>query len=145
MAAIIWLALGVVLAVAEAFSLSFVAIMVAAGAFAAAGAAALGAPVLLQGVVFAAVTAAALFAVRPVIRRYQKTGEQVDAEPMGIAALEGADALVIESVDAHHGLVRVSGEEWTARAFDATQTFEPGERVQIIKIKGATALVWRMP
>ncbi|GAA4212110.1 NfeD family protein [Actinocatenispora rupis] len=137
--------LGVVLAVAEAFSLSFVAIMVAAGAFAAAGAAALGAPVLVQGVVFAGVTAAALFAVRPVIRKYQRATGQPDAEPMGIAALEGADALVIESVDAHNGLVRVSGEEWTARAFDATQTFEPGERVQIIKIKGATALVWRMP
>lgn len=145
MAAIIWLVLGVVLAVAEAFSLSFVAIMIAAGAFAAAGAAALGAPVLLQGIVFAAVTAAALLAVRPVIRRYQKPGDQADVEPMGIAALEGADALVIESVDAHHGLVRVSGEEWTARAFDATQSFEPGDRVQIIKIKGATALVWRMP
>ena len=146
MAAIIWLALGVVLAVAEAFSLSFVAIMVAAGAFAAAAAAALGAPVLLQGVVFAVVTAGTLAAVRPMIMRYQRSsGDKTDQEPMGVAALEGADALVLESVDEHHGLVRVEGEEWTARSFDATQTFKPGERVQIIKIKGATALVWRMP
>ncbi|WP_344318728.1 NfeD family protein [Actinocatenispora thailandica] len=146
MAAIIWLALGVVLAVAEAFSLSFVAIMVAAGAFAAAGAAALGAPVWLQGLVFALVTAATLAAVRPMIVRYQRSSaERADHEPMGVAALEGADAMVLESVDEHHGLVRIEGEEWTARSFDATQTFEPGERVQIIKIKGATALVWRMP
>lgn len=145
MAAIIWLILGVVLAIAEMFSLAFVMIMVAAGAFAAAAAAALGAPVLVQGAVFVAVTAATLAGVRPVLRRYQRAGTDVDAEPMGVAALEGADALVLERIDAHHGLIRVSGEEWSARAFDATQEFDPGEQVQIIKIKGATALVWRMP
>lgn len=144
MAAIIWLVLGVVLAIAEMFSLAFVMIMVAAGAFAAAAAAALGAPVLVQGAVFVAVTAATLAGVRPMIRRYQQPGT-VDTEPMGMAALEGADALVLERIDAHHGLIRVSGEEWSARAFDATQEFDPGDHVQIIKIKGATALVWRMP
>ncbi|MGA8116727.1 MAG: NfeD family protein [Actinocatenispora sp.] len=144
MAAIIWLVLGVVLAIAEAFTLTFVLLMVAAGAFAAAVAAALGAPVLLQGVVFAAVTAASLAAVRPAIRRFQ-VQRSAQVEPMGIAAIEGSEALVLEPVDAHHGLVRVSGEEWTARSFDSSQSFEQGEHVQIIKIKGATALVWRMP
>lgn len=144
MAAIIWLVLGVVLAVAEIFSLTFVALMVAAGAFAAAIAAALGAPVLAQGGVFVVVTAISLLGVRPIIRRYQG-GRDHEVEPMGVAALEGSDALVVEAVDAHTGLIKVSGEEWTARSFDATQSFEPGEQVQIIKIKGATALVWRMP
>jgi membrane protein implicated in regulation of membrane protease activity len=144
-AAIIWLVLGVVLAIAEIFSLAFVMIMVAAGAFAAAAVAALGAPVLVQGAVFVAVTAATLVGVRPLLRRYQQAGNELDAAPMGVAALEGADAVVLEHTDEHQGLIKVSGEEWTARAFDATQTFEPGEQVQIIKIKGATALVWRMP
>jgi membrane protein implicated in regulation of membrane protease activity len=32
---------------------------------------------------------------------------------------------------------------WSARADDATQVFEPGERVRVIEVKGATALVWR--
>lgn len=144
MAAIIWLVLGVVLAIAEAFTLTFVLLMVAAGAFAAAVAAAVGAPVLLQGVVFAVVSAAALAAVRPTIRKFQLQ-RSAHEEPIGIAALEGSDALVLEPVDAHHGLVRVSGEEWTARSFDTSQSFGEGEHVQIIKIKGATALVWRMP
>ncbi len=145
MAAIIWLVLGVVLAIAEAFTLTFVLIMIATGAFAAAVAAALGAPVPVQGIAFAAVSVAALVALRPVLRRHQRVSADQQIEPMGIAALEGSDALVLEQVDAHHGLVRLGGEEWTARAFDSTQSFEPGEQVQIIKIKGATALVWRMP
>jgi membrane protein implicated in regulation of membrane protease activity len=142
-AAIIWLVLGVALAVAEAFSMGFVLIMLAAGAFAAAGAAALGAPLLLQAVVFAAVSAAAVVAVRPAIRR-QFSKLAITSQPMGVAALEGAEALVLEPVDTDHGLIKVSGETWTARSFDATQSFEAGERVQIVKIKGATALVWRM-
>lgn len=144
MASIIWLVLGVVLAVAEAFSMSFVLIMIAIGAFAAAGAAALGAPVLLQALVFAVVSALAVVAVRPVLRRHltQTTG---DAPPMGVAALEGSEAKVLERVDAEKGLIKIGGETWSARAFDATQSFEPDERVQIIKITGATALVWRMP
>jgi membrane protein implicated in regulation of membrane protease activity len=129
-AAIIWLVLGVVLAVAEAFSMGFVLIMLAAGAFAAAGAAALGAPVLLQAVVFAVVSALAVVAVRPAIRRHMDSATAITATPMGVAALEGADAVVVET--------------WTARPFDATESFAPGERVQIMKIKGATALVWRM-
>lgn len=143
-AAIIWLVLGVVLAIAEAFSLAFVLIMIAAGAFAAALAAALGAPAWGQAVVFAAVTAATLGGVRPIIRRSWRPGQGTDAEPMGVAALEGTDALVVEAIDQHKGLIKVSGEEWTARPFDSTQEFEAGEQVQIVKIKGATALVWRM-
>lgn len=143
MAAIIWLVLGVVLAVAEAFSMGFVLIMLALGAFAAAGAAALGAPVELQAVVFAGVSAATVWAVRPAIRRH--FGKlAITSERMGVAALEGAEALVLERVDLDHGLIKVSGETWTARPFDATETFEAGERVHIMKIKGATALVWRM-
>ena len=30
---------------------------------------------------------------------------------------------------------------WTARAFDDDEVIEPGERVQVIEIRGATALV----
>ena len=30
-----------------------------------------------------------------------------------------------------------------ARAYDATQVFAPGERVQVVQVRGATALVWR--
>jgi membrane protein implicated in regulation of membrane protease activity len=39
--------------------------------------------------------------------------------------------------------VRIGGEEWTARAFVDDQVMEPGERVEVVKIEGATALVYQ--
>ncbi len=141
MAAIVWLVLGFVFAIAEAFSMTFVLIMFAAGAFAAAAAAALGAPPVLQAIVFGVVSALALVAARPALRGHLATGG--GDQKMGVAALEGASALVLETVDTDRGLIKIEGETWTARSYDSTQTFEPGEHVHVIKIKGATALVWR--
>ena len=50
---------------------------------------------------------------------------------------------MLEEVDADRGLVKIDGELWTARAFDGTEKYLPGERVRVIKVKGATAIVWR--
>jgi membrane protein implicated in regulation of membrane protease activity len=37
--------------------------------------------------------------------------------------------------------VRLDGEVWTARSYDEDQIFEPGARVHVMEIRGATALV----
>jgi membrane protein implicated in regulation of membrane protease activity len=138
---ILWLLVAVGLAIAEVFTTTFVLLMFAVGALAAAGAAALDAPLPVQGLVFAAVSTLALFGVRPVLRRHMHlSGADV---PMGVAAIEGSTALVLEPVDAEHGVVKIQGETWLARAYDGTQTFDVGEQVRVIEIKGATALVWR--
>jgi membrane protein implicated in regulation of membrane protease activity len=131
----------VALAIAEVFSTTFVLIMFAAGAFAAAGAAALGLPWFLQVLAFSVVSAGALALVRPALRQHVET--DVEGAPMGLAAVEGSLALALERIDADHGVVKIDGEMWSARPYDATQVIEKGERVRIIEIKGATALVWR--
>src|SRR5437762_5415060 len=113
--------------------------MLAAGALAAAAAAALGLPLWAQGLVFAAVSAAALAGVRPMIQRRLNSG--ADPAPIGLAALEGVVVPVIERIDTDHGLIKIEGELWTARPLDHTQVIEPGERVRVIAIKGATAPV----
>lgn len=141
MDAVIWIVLAVALVVAEMFTATFVLIMLGAGALAAALAAVLGASVPVQAVVFAVVSALALVAVRPVIRRHT-LGSSSDSDH-GVEAIEGSSAMVLETVDSDHGLVKIAGEMWTARAYDATQVFEPGERVRVIELKGATAMVWR--
>ena len=41
--------------------------------------------------------------------------------------------------------MRIGGELWSARAYDETETIEPGARVDIFQIKGATALVHPIP
>ena len=141
MDAVVWIVLGVLLAVAEIFTATLFLIMFAVGAFAAAGAAALGAGVGVQALVFAVVSALTVFAVRPVIKRHTALGE--GDTPMGVDAMEGSSALVLEKVDADGGVVKIDGETWRARSFDATQVIEPGERVRVMEVKGATAMVWR--
>ncbi|SBT65546.1 Membrane protein implicated in regulation of membrane protease activity [Micromonospora sediminicola] len=143
MDAVFWIVLGVVLAVAEIFTTTLFLIMFGVGAFAAAGAAALGAPVALQAVVFAVVSALSLAVVRPVIRRNARSALETGEQPFGVEAIEGSSAVVLEAVDADHGMVKIDGELWTARSYDATQRYAPGERVQVIKVRGATALVWQ--
>jgi membrane protein implicated in regulation of membrane protease activity len=129
------------LAIAEVFTGTFVLIMLAAGALAAAGTAAMGGELWAQGLVFALVSALALAVVRPVVR--QRLDQRGDERPIGLAAIEGATGTVLERVDADHGLVKIDGEMWRARSFDGTEVYEPGERVRVIEIKGATAMVWR--
>jgi membrane protein implicated in regulation of membrane protease activity len=140
---VFWIVLGVILAVAEMFTATLVLIMLAAGAFAAAIAAALGAPMVVQALVFAAVSALSLVAVRPVVRRHRRPAIETGDTPFGLEAIEGASGLVLEEVDADHGLVKIEGELWTARAYDATQVIPQGERVRVVEVKGATAMVWR--
>src|SRR5919106_1380496 len=86
----------------------------------------------------AAVAAASLLALRPIARRHLRTPVQLRS---GTAALIGAPAIVLERVDGRGGQVKIGGEIWSARAFDEDQAFEPGARVEVLKIEGATALV----
>jgi membrane protein implicated in regulation of membrane protease activity len=131
----------VALAIAEVFTSTFVLIMLAAGALAAAAAAAVGFPLWAQALAFALVSGATLAGVRPLIQ--QRVHRSADPAPIGLASIEGAPGLVLERIDADHGLIKIEGEMWSARPYDATQVIEPGERVRVIEIKGATALVWK--
>ncbi|HWH01207.1 MAG TPA: NfeD family protein [Pilimelia sp.] len=142
MESVLWIVLGVLLAVAEIFTATLFLIMFAVGAFAAAGAAALGASVPVQALVFALTSALTVLAVRPVIRRHQLPALGTGDRPFGVEAIAGSTGLVLEQVDSEHGLVKIEGELWTARAYDASQLIEPGRRVRVIEVKGATALVW---
>jgi membrane protein implicated in regulation of membrane protease activity len=139
--AVLWLIVGVVLAVAELFTLDFVLIMLSGGAFAAALSGALGAPVPIQILVFAATSVLGLAAVRPAVRKRLHRG--AEHKPMGVDAIEGTEATVIEDVAEGRGMVKIGGELWSARPYDATQHFAAGEQVRVVEIRGATALVWK--
>jgi membrane protein implicated in regulation of membrane protease activity len=138
---VIWLIAGVLLAIAELFTLDFVLIMIAAGAFAAAAAGLAHVPIPLQVVIFAGVSALGLIAVRPMIKKRLHRG----AEParMGLDAIEGSEATVIEEVAEGRGMVKIGGELWSARPYDVQQVIGAGTTVKVIEVKGATALVWK--
>jgi membrane protein implicated in regulation of membrane protease activity len=62
---------------------------------------------------------------------------------MGIIALEGKPALVLDRVARDEGLVKLDGQAWTARPLNDGDVYEPGESVTVIHIDGATAVVFR--
>jgi membrane protein implicated in regulation of membrane protease activity len=135
---LIWVLVAGALAIGEVLSLTLVLAMPAVGALAAALVAAHGGGVAVQLVAFIAVSAALLLVVRPIARRHVRMPPQLRT---GAAALVGRNAVVIERVDGDGGLVRLGGEVWSARAWDERQVFEPGARVEVMEIRGATALV----
>lgn len=138
---VFWIVLAVVLAGAEIFTSTFILVMLSVGAVAAAVVAGLDGPPLVQALSFAAVSALALVGLRPALQRHLHTN--AESAPMGLEAIEGSAGLVLERVDLDHGLVKIDGEMWSARPYDASQTFEAGERVRVIEVRGATALVWK--
>ena len=136
---LIWLIAAGVLAIAEALSLDLFLIMLAGAALATAGVAALGAPVAVQVGVFAITALGLVAVVRPLAKRRL---DLPSSERTGIEALKGRNAVVIRTVDQHGGRVKLAGEEWSAEAYDPTQVLEVGTTVQVMEIRGATAVVW---
>ena len=92
----------------------------------------------IQLLVFILASAASLLVLRPVARRHLRTPAQIRT---GTAALVGERAVVLERVDSYGGQIKLGGEVWTARTYDEDEVIEPGQRVQVLQIRGATALV----
>ena len=138
-AAVLWLIAGVLLVAAEVLSGAFVLLMLGTAALAAAVASALGTPVWVDVVIFGVISMALITLARPMLRRRLHTGEHLltNAE-----ALIGGRAVVVSTVDASGGRVKLRGELWSARAFDESQVLEPGQAVTVMNISGATAVVW---
>ena len=143
MEAVLWIVVAIALAIGEAFTATFLLIMFSAGALAAAGAAALGGGVLVQVIVFAVVSGLSMGAIRPIIVRHARPALETGETPIGMEALEGAHGMVLEEVDADRGMIKIDGELWQARSFDGNEKYLPGERVRVLRVRGATAIVWR--
>jgi membrane protein implicated in regulation of membrane protease activity len=136
---LIWLILAGLFAIAEVLSLDLVLIMAAGAAALAAVVAAIGVGLAGQVVVFAISALGLLLVVRPAARRALNTSPRVET---GVQRLIGQHAVVLETVDQHRGLVKLHGEQWSARSFDPAQVLEIGRTVNVMEIKGAVALVW---
>ena len=135
-----WIVIARVLAVGEVINTSFFLAPFAVGAAIAALAAAIGLATGGSLAVFLAGSLTLLLFVRPVARRHLTMPPQLRT---GTAALVGRTAIVVERIanDEGVGCAKIDGEVWTARAFDDDRVIEAGERVNVIAIRGATALV----
>ena len=135
---VIWLIAAAVFGVGEIATTSFFLAPFAGGALVAALIAAVGAGAVISWAVFLVVSLVLLLGLRPIARRHLKQPARLRT---GTAALVGRQATVLERVGMDAGCVRLDGETWTARPYDEDDVYEPGVRVQVVEIRGATALV----
>jgi membrane protein implicated in regulation of membrane protease activity len=137
---IVWAVIAVALAVGEIVTTSFFLFPFALGAATAAIVDLAGGGATPQAIGFVVVTALSLGIVRPIARRHIT---MPPALRTGTAALVGRTAVVTETIsnDAGRGAVRLDGEVWSARTLDDDEVIEAGQRVTVLDIKGAIALV----
>ena len=134
-----WLGLSIVLGVVEMFSLDLIFAMLAAGAVVGMVAAIIGLPVFVQILAALGASIAMLAFVRPAFVKRLHTGPEL---ALGHGKLVGTRGLVTQEITGlAAGRIKVAGELWSALPYDEHLKIAPGETVEILQIKGATAYV----
>jgi membrane protein implicated in regulation of membrane protease activity len=134
-----WLGVAIVLGIAEMFSLDLVLIMLAAGALGGVATSLVTDLVLVQFLVAVTISIGMLAVVRPGLARRLHHGPELR---LGHGKLVGVQRLVTEQITSiTPGRVKLAGEIWSAQPYDDTLTIEPGETVEVLEIRGATAYV----
>lgn len=138
---VFWLCAMIVLGIMEAATVGLVCIWFAGGALAALIAAALGAPIWLQVVVFFVVSAGLLALFRPFARKFVNAR----VTPTNVDANIGKTAVVIEPIDNLRGTgrVKIGSVDWTARSADDS-VIEKDALVRVLRIEGVKVCVERV-
>lgn len=142
---IIWLVLGVVLIIAEIFTLGFVLFWFGIGALAAAFVGIMGFGFVWQFAVFAIVSTGLTLMSRTIFSKYlSHRGD--DEVKMGVDSLPGQ----IGTVTTHskgalrEAAVKVYGSVWTAFPVDGESELVEGEKVEVVSVKGSSIYVRRI-
>ncbi len=138
---ILWLVAACILGVGEMHQGGLYLLPFALGAALAAVVSLLGVSSVLSVLVFVLASVIVFGALRPVARRHRRLPPAIRT---GAAALVGKRATVLERIANNEGVgcVRIEGGEvWTARSYDEDEVIPVGERVEVVEIRGATALV----
>jgi membrane protein implicated in regulation of membrane protease activity len=138
---ILWLGAACILGVGEMHTGSLYLLPFAVGAGLAAVVSLVGVGAPLAVVVFVLASTIVLAGLRPVARRHRRLPPAIRT---GAAALVGRRAMVLERIANEEGVgcVKIDGGEvWTARSYDEDEVIDVGERVEVVEIRGATALV----
>ncbi len=136
---ICWLLLAAIFIVIEIITLGLTTIWFAGGAFVAAIAAACGANLVIQIILFVVVSVVLLFLTRPIaVKHLNANTEKTNAE-----ALVGAKAVVLEEINnlKETGKAKVNGMEWTARAKSDDEIIPVDSMVTITEISGVKLIV----
>jgi membrane protein implicated in regulation of membrane protease activity len=141
--AAVFLALAILLGAAEMFSLDLILGMLALGALVGMVAALLGAGFAVAAIAAAVGAVACLAVVRPPLVRKLHTGPELS---LGHGKLVGQQGVVTERMTGlEAGRIKLAGEIWSAKPYDETLAIEPGQTVEVLEIRGATAYVHPVP
>ena len=138
---ILWLVAAAIFGVGEMHQGGLYLLPFSIGAALAAAVSLLGVGALLSALLFVATSVVVVGALRPVARRHRRLPPPIRT---GAAALVGRHATVLERIANHEGVgcVRIDGGEvWTARSYADDEVIDAGKRVEVVQIRGATALV----
>lgn len=139
--ALIWFIGALILAGLELLVGEFTLLMLGFAAAIAGGVALFGAPLWVEVAAFAVSALSLLVFLRPVFRRLTDKPAALDTSPN---ALVGSSAEVIEPFSGgKQGQIRLDGSIWSAKSLDPQVGFSEGDLVHVIKIDGATAIVWK--
>ena len=136
---ILWLVALVFFIMIEIATMGLTTIWFAGGALVAVIAAALGAPVILQIILFLAASLALLYFTRPVaVKYFNKDRVKTNAE-----SLVGRQAIVISEINNLQGIgqVTVGGQEWSARTAEDDMHLPVGSVADIVAIHGVKLIV----
>jgi membrane protein implicated in regulation of membrane protease activity len=137
---IIWLVVACVFGAGELHTGGFFLAPFAVGAFAATILSLAGVGTLGAAIVFLAASMVVFMTLRPIAHSHRRLPPPIRT---GAAALVGRSGTVLERIANREGVgcVKIDGEVWTARSFDEDEVIDAGERVEVVEIRGATALV----
>lgn len=143
---IIWIIVGVVLIVAEIFTMGFVLFWFGIGALAAALAGFLGLGIGWQFLAFAVVSIALTAMSRTIFLRYLPLGDDENNVKTGMDALPGKVGTVTSPSKGAlmEAAVKVYGSTWTAYPIDGESELVEGEKVEVVQIKGSSIYVRRI-
>lgn len=135
---VFWLALALIFLIIEAATAGLTTIWFAGGAFLALLTALFDAPIVLQVVIFFAVSICFLVFTRRIFVEKLKTG----SEKTNIDALIGEKAIVVQPIQPFAvGQVKVNGQVWSAVGKTPETTIPQGKEVKIHAIKGVKLVV----
>jgi membrane protein implicated in regulation of membrane protease activity len=142
---IFWLVLGMVLIIAEVFTLGFVLFWFGIGAVAAALVGLMGGGFVLQFIAFAVVSVALTAMSRTIFANYLSHRDG-DGFKTGVDSLPGKLGTVTAGSKGalKEAAVKVYGSTWTAFPIDGESDLAEGEKVEVVSVQGSSIYVRRV-
>ena len=138
-----WLGAALALGLLELISLDLVFAMLAVGALVGLVASGLGAPFVLAFLLALGASAGTLALLRPPLLRRLHGGPDLTIGHHRLVGTHGT--MTVGGSGTVPGQVRLADGLWSALPYDDTLALEPGQAVEVLEIRGATAYVHPLP